>query len=326
MTGPEFVTAGGMIIDWVITANGDVNKRGCGGNSLYSAAAARLWSDKVAPVGCCGIDWPREFTQAFLDAGMNMSAIHQFDEPHAMIAGFVYDQEGNRTTFRSQEILSRWGEKDAPAMRQLQKSWPQVRPDELSLKYGPKPDQMPASFWEAKGFHLAPWMHQIQGPFVEELHRRSIPFTVDPGKDWSREVMGSMLQKIPVFLPSEEDVTFLLGEVEPEQAAKKFADLGAQVVAIKLGQRGSLVFDARQGKFYHVPVYPAKTKDPTGCGDSYCGGFLTGWVETGNALEAALRGTVSASFVVQDFDARYALRFSRADAEARLSELRKLLS
>jgi hypothetical protein len=51
---------------------------------------------------------------------------------------------------------------------------------------------------------------------------------------------------------------------------------------------------------------------------------LAGYLETGDVFEAALRGTVSASFAVEDFDARYALQFGRPTAEARLRSLRTL--
>jgi ribokinase len=40
-------------------------------------------------------------------------------------------------------------------------------------------------------------------------------------------------------------------------------------------------------------------RDPTGAGDSFCGGFLAGWLRHGDLREAALCGTVSASFTVE---------------------------
>lgn len=36
--------------------------------------------------------------------------------------------------------------------------------------------------------------------------------------------------------------------------------------------------------------------DPTGCGNTFCGGFLVGWYRTRDLLTAALWGSVSASF------------------------------
>jgi hypothetical protein len=39
--------------------------------------------------------------------------------------------------------------------------------------------------------------------------------------------------------------------------------------------------------------------DPTGCGNTFCGGFLVGWYRTRDLLTAALWGSVSASFMLE---------------------------
>jgi ribokinase len=71
-----------------------------------------------------------------------------------------------------------------------------------------------------------------------------------------------------------------------------------------------------------VPAYPAKVRDVTGAGDAYCGGFLTGLAETEDPVEAALRGAVSASLVVEGVGALYALDSAAGLAQARLDSLR----
>jgi sugar/nucleoside kinase (ribokinase family) len=83
------------------------------------------------------------------------------------------------------------------------------------------------------------------------------------------------------------------------------------------------VFDSRVGRTYHIPIVPVETVDSTGAGDGYCGGFAISYCQTGDALEAALRATVSASFVVQDFGALHALHINKAEAHRRLDMLRR---
>ncbi len=39
-----------------------------------------------------------------------------------------------------------------------------------------------------------------------------------------------------------------------------------------------------------------KILDPTGCGNTFCGGFLAGWYKTHDLLTAALWGSIAASF------------------------------
>ena len=57
--------------------------------------------------------------------------------------------------------------------------------------------------------------------------------------------------------------------------------------------------------------------NPTGAGDAFCGGFLAGYRETYDPLEAALCGNISASLVVEGSGPFYALDVWPGLAEAR---------
>ena len=39
--------------------------------------------------------------------------------------------------------------------------------------------------------------------------------------------------------------------------------------------------------------------DATGAGNSYCGAFLAGWIQTGDAVQAARWGAVAGSFAIE---------------------------
>ena len=91
--------------------------------------------------------------------------------------------------------------------------------------------------------------------------------------------------------------------------------------AVKLGPRGCLVWDRAAGKAVPVPVIPTDAIDPTGAGDSFCGGFLAGLVATGDPVLAAAHGAVSASFIVSRHGADGALPVDRAACRARLDTL-----
>ena len=82
------------------------------------------------------------------------------------------------------------------------------------------------------------------------------------------------------------------------------------------------MYDAAARRRWHVPAYPSRVVDVTGAGDAYCGGFLVGLTETGDPLEAALRGSVSASLTVEGTGALHALGGTQAQLQARLAELR----
>jgi sugar/nucleoside kinase (ribokinase family) len=321
---PNYVTLGGVVLDSVISANGEVNHRGSGGNSLYSAVGAKLWGKKVAAVGRAARDYPKEYLEDYASGGIDVSAIQYLNDMETRHSFVQFDEFGNRSEYNPDEvphqlILSEYllsierSEKDAAIHNQRN-----------DIKFDPLLDQVPSNYYEARGFHVAPMSYRSQLSSVQELNKRSIDFTLDPGRLLSLSELEQLLIDVPVFLPSKEDIHRLLGKIETDQAIKRLAKLGPQVVAIKLGRLGSVVYDTRIDRQYHIPVYPTHAKDPTGAGDAYCGGFLVGWTETGDAFEAALRATVSASFVVENFDARYALRFDRQEAEKRLCELRTI--
>jgi ribokinase len=73
---------------------------------------------------------------------------------------------------------------------------------------------------------------------------------------------------------------------------------------------------------WEIPAVPVPAIDTTGAGDAYCGGFLAGLVETGDALEAGLRGAVSASLAIQDHGAQAGMEPDRSDVDQRLRALR----
>jgi sugar/nucleoside kinase (ribokinase family) len=108
----------------------------------------------------------------------------------------------------------------------------------------------------------------------------------------------SFLENITAFIPSREEVhriwhPKILSEWMQEQAADR------RCIAVKMGGMGSLVCTGPQASVLHVPALDVEVLDTTGAGDSYCGGFLAGLVAGRPAVECAVMGTVSASFVVE---------------------------
>ncbi|MYJ77451.1 MAG: carbohydrate kinase, partial [Caldilineaceae bacterium SB0670_bin_27] len=75
-----------------------------------------------------------------------------------------------------------------------------------------------------------------------------------------------------------------------------------------------------------IPTFPTAAVDPTGAGDAFCGGFLVGMAQTGDARQAALYGAVSASFIIKDFGVLHALRVDAAQAHSRLQQLQMRLA
>jgi ribokinase len=191
---------------------------------------------------------------------------------------------------------------------------------------------VPQSYLHARGFHLAPYDFVVHQTLPTMLRRHGVRYlTCDPSIRYMQpsfaEDVKQIVHGLDAFLPSAYEVrAFFREQIEDLwQAAEAFGAMGARAVVIKLGARGQYLYDVEAKRKWHVPAYPAKVRDVTGAGDAYCGGFLAGLVQTHAPLEAALRGTVSASLVIEGVGAMYALDSTPGLAEARLQSLRDLV-
>jgi sugar/nucleoside kinase (ribokinase family) len=324
---PKYVTVGGISLDWIINADGQYGIKSCGGNAMYSAASAHLWSDQVAVIGRVGKNYPAEYLQDFQAAGIDISGVRRVEEPHELMFAAQYNAEGGRQGFKPCEVFPRMGITTPEAVEEH--DYAPARKNALAvLNWETLPEDTPPHYWDAKGFHLAGIYYRHQIAFAEELNRRGIPFTLDPGttrssQNSAEEELRHLLSLATVFMPSDDQLVWFIKETVPELAVDQLAAFGPKIIIIKQGRKGSLIYNSKTKTRRLVPIYPSRVKDPTGAGDSFCGGFLVGLLETGDAFEAALRATVSSSFAIEEFDARYLLRFSRQDAEARLNTLRR---
>jgi ribokinase len=122
-------------------------------------------------------------------------------------------------------------------------------------------------------------------------------------------------------MPSEAEAESLMPGFEVEIFCREIAARGPKLVVVKQGDHGAALYDREHDAFYQILPYPANVDDLTGAGDSFCGGFAIGYLETGDPWQAALYGTVSASFIIEGFGGLHALQISRTQAEQRLKML-----
>jgi 2-dehydro-3-deoxygluconokinase len=115
-------------------------------------------------------------------------------------------------------------------------------------------------------------------------------------EDRAREVLLSLLPLCDLFLPGLEEAEFLIGSHEAEAYGPAFLEMGPKIVALKLGENGSVGF--HRGETIHEPPYPIeRIVDPIGAGDAFAAGILSilldepDWTErlSLEQLQAALR-------------------------------------
>lgn len=146
-------------------------------------------------------------------------------------------------------------------------------------------------------------MQHARGHGAEISLDAADPFVVHTIPERFRQVLRD---HVDIAFLNEEEGTVIAGVSDPEEACRRLAgDLGLKIVVVKLGSRGSLVWQG--GELARIPVVEVVAKDTTGAGDSYAGGYLfghtRGWgPEVAGRIGSAVAGlTVSqVGAVVQD--------------------------
>lgn len=119
--------------------------------------------------------------------------------------------------------------------------------------------------------------------------------------DKARKVIHAAMAKADLAFPSYDDALELTGLRDADAIIDFYLDLGAQIVALKLGGEGARV--AVAGRRETIAPVAVNAVDSTGAGDAFAGGFLAHWLETGDPFEAGRRAGVVAAHTVAGFGA-----------------------
>jgi len=325
MTLPYF-TAGGLRVDYLITADQQAHLREMGGNAIYSAVGARIWASQVGILSRVGENYPQEWLDRLQRAGIDTGGVVRVPGHHDMRTFYAYLDLETRVDTNPQRHFARLGLPLPPDLDGYVDSTP-GQDSETWTPLAIRPIDLPAAYRSARAALLCPQDWTSHRSLSAALSEQGLCVHLDSGERYIKsvpleQVLG-VLRHVQTFLPSELELRLLLGPVDPWQAAQYLAQAGPPLVVIKMGSKGSLLYDRTAGKGWHIPAYPVQVVDVTGAGDAYCGGFMVGYEETQDPVLAACYGTVSASFVLEGFGALYALRHTRAEAETRLASLRQ---
>lgn len=86
-----------------------------------------------------------------------------------------------------------------------------------------------------------------------------------------------LLPYIDWFLPNETEAAALTGRDDPWEAMQVLRSWGANGLVITLGERGAL--GVHGDECWHCGAYPGPAVDPSGAGDAFASGLITGIVQ-----------------------------------------------
>ena len=333
----QYATIGGLREDYFITPDKQVHLHKLGGNAVYSAAGAALWAERVGIVSRVGSNYPSEWLDEIGQMGIRTDNVVVLPTEQDTRTFYAYINETERTDITPRKHFKALGLRIPPELEDyLNSTMGQDKADTFDpLAIRPSDVVQVGGDNKLVGVHLAPFYFVTHRTVPSALRMANVKIvTLDPSvrymqPDKQREIR-EIITRLDAFLPSEMEVLsyFRRDKVDMWEAAETFADMGAKIVVIKRGAKRQYVYERATGRRWQVPAYPARVVDVTGAGDAYCGGFMIGLCETGDAVEAALRGTVAASIVIEGTGALYALSGHPGLAQARLtswrSEVRRL--
>jgi sugar/nucleoside kinase (ribokinase family) len=323
---PELVVFGSLTIDNVVRANGEILPQSAGGNSVYAALGARVWSDSVGIVSRYGAGYPEAFIDRLAELDIDVGGIGKVEGPHRMNVAFAYQADGSRTRIIPSHLLDGMSEKDR---RRFYDSSTKGDGHEILATFAPTGDDMPPGWWRGVRCIHCPSIPMAKMVDVATAARRSAPPDLwisvdspwlDSGLKPTQDAAGLFAQ-IDMLAPSEQDLINYRPDVLQETTVLDLLKLGVRALVLKRGPNGCSLYRQGAGYVRSIPVVPVDATDPTGAGDSFCGGFMAGFRITGDFVKAALYGVVAASFCVERSGVEGLIAVDRRQAQERLAAL-----
>jgi len=330
---PTFVIAGKLNREYVLPPAGQPLLDSPGGSLLYAAGGLSVWGDTNAGLlGRVGEDYPRQWVRNLEERGFDTRGIHTLHEPQNIdLRSFVAFTDTNERIYSN--AVSHFARRQLTFPKSLlgyqapDESRKDPRAPEL---ISPAAVDTPKEYRDARYIHLCPFDFISQSQMVN-LFRSGSNQTVslDPAPGYMNPSfwrdLRLVLQGVTIFQPSEEELrTLFWGETNDLwEMARKVSEFGPQIIVIKRGLMGQLLYDVAGKHRYEIPAYPSRVGDPTGAGDAFCGGFLAGFQKTNDPLMSALYGSVSASLTIEGSGPFYALGVLPGLAKARLHSLKE---
>jgi len=297
----SLIIVGSVALDTIQTPFGR-RERVVGGSGTYCSLAASFFSPPRI-VGIVGEDFPPEMIDFFRSKGIDTAGLE-------IGHGKTFHWEGHYGF--------------DPNQRETIKT-------EINVFQDFRP-RLPASYRSADIVLLANIDPDLQDDVLAQVeHPRLVAMdTMNLWISTKPEAIWRILRKVNIFFANEEEVKMLTRETNLIKAAKRTLASGPEMVVLKKGEHGALVF--HRAFVFGVLGHPCEdVVDPTGAGDSFAGGFLgyldkTASFSRPNIRRAAIYGSVLASFAIEDLGIDRFKTLRPEEIEARFRQFRRLVS
>lgn len=303
----DYVVYGKIIIDDIRLKSGEVIRTQLGGGGPQGAFGARLWDRSVGILTRSGTDIEPGPKAALEAIGIDLQGWVQYPDlptPHGLMA---YDENEYMLTKDFEQRKQNF-------MRKMGELLGRVLP-------------IPEDYQAPKVIHLI--TEFTTEPMAVEALRmkqeRGAIYSLEPIIDWrnwtNKEEMLAYFPQVDVVTPDWPSASGMAGSESPLEVLKFWSKLGPAAVSVRHGANGSYVWDAIHDQMWHVPIVKVDAIDPTGCGNSYGGGFMVAWEKHRDARMAGAAGTVSASYMAQTVGVPPVDKALQKEAQSRMNAL-----
>jgi len=284
----ESLILGSVALDTIETKYGKAENL-LGGSATYATIAAGLYGDAI-PVGIVGDDFPKDGLDIFEKFSKNLKDLDQQPGGTFKWGGKYHENGDDRDTlFTDLGVFENFN----PSIHTSNKN--------------------------ASWLFLANIHPSLQLSVLEQCTNASLVVT-DTMNLWIDSTPGELkkiISKTNILLINESELHLLTKEQNVDKSIKKVLSMGPEKVIVKFGSKGAKCFSENEN--IAVGVYPVKKViDPTGAGDVFGGGFISGLVDGLSIKEAMLRGSALASFCIEDFGVKKLLNVSVNEVDNRI--------
>ncbi len=327
----RFVVAGRLNRDYVLPISGPPKVNQLGGNLTYAAVGLGLWGEAAGLAARVDGEFPLGWVDRFKSLGFDLSGIKVVNEPIDMRRFMAH---ADLTTTYLQNPVQYFADRGLPFPPELLGYRPNIA---QSSRTEPMPcslqiSDIPEHYLEASGVHICA-IDYVSHVILPSVFRQGLATTItlssDPGymvpAFW--EEIPPLISGITAFITTEQEIRMLFRgrETDVWQMTEALAGFGPEFVLVRTASWGYYLYDRVSHRRWEIPRYQSRAVDPTGADDAFAGGFLAGYRENYDPLEAAIKGSITASFVFEGSNPFYALDALPELKERRMNVLRGLV-
>jgi sugar/nucleoside kinase (ribokinase family) len=273
-----------------------------GGAATYAALSASLFTVPRV-VAVVGHDFPAEVLSDLERRGIDTRGIERADGPTFRWAGRYSEHLDSRVTLDTKLNV-----------------FADFRP------------RLPEHYRQTPAVLLGNIHPALQLEVLDQLERRPRLVVADTMNFWiegERPTLQRLLSRVDTLVINDEELRLLASEHSIRKAARAVLAMGPERLVCKLGEHGSMLFDA--AGIFCAPPYPLERAiDPTGAGDTFAGALVGYLCQTSISDPASLRrallvASAVASFTVEDVGTRRLAALERDEMAARVAELEDMV-